>query len=102
MGMVARNEVRDQLGLIVKKEEFITKLAAREQAESSWRSPTHCSSGYPSCSPSPESRAILEEENRSRREEDRRRQTKESPRLVAQIRAERADELARASKATNF
>ena len=49
-----------------------------------------------------ESQAILEEEDRRQREADRCRQAKESPRLVAQIRAERVEELACASKATNF
>ena len=75
IGMVARNEVLEQLGLKVKEEELMSKPAAREQAESSWLSSTPCSSqssGYPSRSPSPEGRpgpgrAILEEENRSRR-----------------------------------
>ena len=53
-------------------------------------------------SPVARKQTILEEEDRRQRDEDRRRLAKESPRLVAQIRAERAEELARASKATNF
>ena len=103
--MVARNEVLEQLGLQVKEEEFLSKLAAIEQAESYWRSPPPCSSGYPSRSPTsrplPESRPSLRRKigaTPRQRDEDRRRLAKESPRLVAQIRAERAEELARASK----
>ena len=86
-------------------------MEAREQAESSWRSwrpaPNHlgtpCSFGYSSSSQSQESRAILEEEDRRPPEEDRRCQVKECPHLVAlaQMRAERAEELARKSKATD-
>ena len=75
----------EQLGVKVKEGELLLKLATRDQAESSCRPPTPCSSGYPSRSPSPESQAILEEEDCCRLEEDRRRQVKESVRLVAQI-----------------
>ena len=94
MGMVARNEALDQLGLKVNEEEIMSERAAREQAETSWRSPPPLSSGYPSRSPSPESRVVLQQEERRRREEER-------PRLVAQIGADRAHELARARNATN-
>ena len=48
MGMVARNEALDQLGLKVNEEEIMSERAAREQAETSWRSPSPLSSGYPS------------------------------------------------------
>ena len=101
MGMIARNEALDQLGLKVNEEEIMSERAAREQAETSWRSPPPLSSGYPSRSPSPESRVVLQQEERRRREEERSRHVKESPRLVAQIGADRAHELARARNATN-
>ena len=103
MGMVARNEALNQLGLKVKEEGIISGRAARERVETSRRSLSRSplSSGYPSRSPSPESRAILQHEGRRRREEEWRRHVKESPRLVVQIGAERAQELARARNATN-
>ena len=101
MGMVARNEALDQLGLKVREE--VSERAAREQAETSWRSPPPLSSGYPSRSPSPESSVILQQEERSRREEERRRDVKESQRLqvVAQIGVERAQEVARKRNSQN-
>ena len=101
MGMVARNEALDQLGVKVNEEEIISERAAREQAETSWRHPSPLSAGYLSRSPSPEIRAILQQEERRRREEERRRPVKESPHLVAQFGAERAQELASAHNATN-
>ena len=79
IGMVARNEALDQLGLKVKEEAITLERAAREQAETTWRSPFPLSSGYPSRSLSPESRAIIQQEERRRREEERRRHVKESP-----------------------
>ena len=48
IGMVARNEALDQLGLKVKEEGIISECASREQAETSWHSPSPLSSGYPS------------------------------------------------------
>ena len=114
--MVARNEVLEQLGHTVKEEELISKNAASEQAESFWSrwrqalihlgTPcssgypsihlgTPCSSGYPSRSLSPESRAIL-------KEEDGHSQANESSHLVAHMHAQRVEELAHASKATRL
>ena len=98
MGMVARSEALDQLGINLKEEEIMSERAAREQAETSWRSPPRLSSAYPCRSPSAESRIILQQEECRRREEERSRHVKESPRLVAQIGAERAQEPARATQ----
>ena len=101
MGMVARNEVLDQLGLTIEEDEIISERAARDLAETLSRpsSPIPFSSGYPSRSPSPESLAILKQEERRRWEEERLLHVKESPRLVGQNRAQREKELANSSKA---